>query len=311
MQAFGSALSAAEITAMVELIYRPLPALPDWSAAQIEASRIVHNAPDALPAKPVHQADPLNLFTVVETGDHHVTILDGDKFEPLWRFPSRFALHGGAKYSPDGRFLYLGSRDGWVSSYDLWSLQPVAEVRAGINLRNIAVSADGKWVIVGNYLPHTVVILSADDLRPVKVIIADDGNGNGSRVSAVYTAPTRNSFIVALKDIPEMWEIPYGEHPQPVAAGFVHNYEPGMAEGAFDSGPFPVRRIKLDDVLDDFFFDQGYRNAIGAARDGTRGQVVNLNVGRRIAEVISPGCRTSPRASPSNSRESRCSPRRI
>jgi hypothetical protein len=65
MQAFGNALSAAEITAMVELIYRPLPALPDWSAAQIEASRMVHNAPDALPARPVHQADPLNLFTVV------------------------------------------------------------------------------------------------------------------------------------------------------------------------------------------------------------------------------------------------------
>ncbi len=208
---------------MAELIYRPLPAVPDWSLAQIAASRVVLTPAAALAAKPVYAADPLNLFTVVETGDQHVTILDGDKFEPLWRFPSRFALHGGAKYSPDGRFLYLGSRDGWVSSYDLWGLQPVAEVRAGINLRNIAVSSDGKWVIVGNYLPHTVVILRADDLRPVEVIAAEDGNGNGSRVSAVYTAPPRESFIVALKDIPEMWEISYAEHPPPVATGFVHD----------------------------------------------------------------------------------------
>ena len=59
-------------------------------------------------------------------------------FEPLTRFPSRFALHGGPKFSPDGRFVHFASRDGWITRYDLWGLQPVAEVRAGINSRNIA-----------------------------------------------------------------------------------------------------------------------------------------------------------------------------
>ena len=34
-----------------------------------------------------------------------------------------------------------------------------------------------------------------------------------------------------------------------------------MLEGAFDRGPFPLRRIVLDDVLDDFFFDPSYRTA--------------------------------------------------
>ena len=58
-----------------------------------------------------------------------------------------------------------------------------------------------------------------------------------------------------------------------------------MIEGAFDAGPFPVRRIKLDDYLDDFFFDQSYANLIGAARNGRNGQVVNMNVGRKIADV--------------------------
>ena len=52
--------------------------------ADIEASRVVHNAPSSLPEKPVHDADPL--FPLHEAGDHHVTILDGDRFEPLWRF---------------------------------------------------------------------------------------------------------------------------------------------------------------------------------------------------------------------------------
>ncbi len=285
MPAFADTLSADDISALVALIYTPLPAVPEWSMAEIEASRVIHTPLDALPDKPVHGADPLNLFTVVEAGDHHVTILDGDRFEPIWRFPSRFALHGGAKYSPDGRFVYLGSRDGWISKYDLYGLQPVAEIRAGINTRNIAVSGDGKWVMAGNFLPHTLVVLDAEDLRPVKVIPVEDGEGAGSRVSAVYTAEPRGSFIAALKDIPEIWEISYEENPEPIPKGFVHNHEPGMVEGYFDRGPFPVRRIILDDYVDDFFFDQSYRNLIGAARNANNGQVVNLTVGRKIADI--------------------------
>jgi DNA-binding beta-propeller fold protein YncE len=284
MPGFADVLSEDQISDLVELIYTPLAEIPRWGIEEIEASRIIHTRPEELPDRPVHGADPLNLFTVVETGDHHVTILDGDRFQPLWRFPSRYALHGGAKYSPDGRFVYLGSRDGWVSKYDLFGLVPVAEVRAGINLRNIAVSADGRWVMVGNYLPHSLVILDAHDLRPVKHIMVES-EGRSSRVSAVYTAPPRQSFIAALKDIPEIWEISYKPDPKPVATGAVHNYQPDMLEGAFDFGPFPVRRIVLDDYLDDFFFDPSYRHAIGAARDGNAGQVINLNVGRKVAEV--------------------------
>jgi len=50
------------------------------------------------------------------------------------RFASRFALHGGPKFSPDGRYVYFASRDGWISKYDLWNLRLVAEVRAGATL---------------------------------------------------------------------------------------------------------------------------------------------------------------------------------
>ena len=82
-----------------------------------------------LPDAPVHQADPLNLFVVVEVGDHHATILDGDRLEPIHRFKTHFALHGGPKYSPDGRFVYFASRDGWISKFDMWGLQTVVEVR--------------------------------------------------------------------------------------------------------------------------------------------------------------------------------------
>mgnify|MGYP002142683785 CR=1 FL=1 len=41
---------------------------------------------------------------------------------------SRFALHGGPKFSPEGRYVYFGSRDGWITKYDLWNLAVVAEM---------------------------------------------------------------------------------------------------------------------------------------------------------------------------------------
>ncbi|UCH52727.1 MAG: c-type cytochrome [Pseudomonadota bacterium] len=287
MLGFGDKLTAEEIQGLIQLIYTPLPKVPEWSVEAMRATRVVHVAPDSLPDKPVYKADHLNLFIVVELGDHHITILDGDRFEPLARVPSRFALHGGPKYSPDGRFVYLASRDGWVSKFDMYSLKTVMEIRAGINTRNLAVSSDGKYVAVGNYLPHSIVILDAEDLQPIKIIEVRGRDGKTSRVSAVYDAAPRQSFIAALKDIPEVWEITYDPKAPPVYEGMVHDFKYG--EGIPVPGPFPPRRIKLEEILDDFSFDQGYIHIIGASRDGGRGQVVNLDVRRKIASVEIPG----------------------
>lgn len=283
MPAFSDRLNKEQILALVDFIYTPLDKIPVWDMAEIRGSHIIHNKPGSLPDKPIYKADPLNLFIVVEIGDHHATILDGDRLEPVYRFPTRFALHGGPKYSADGRYVYFASRDGWISKFDMYNLKLVAEIRAGINTRNAAVSSDGRFVMVGNYLPHTAVILDAVDLSPIKVIKVEDEHGKSSRVSAVYDARPRESFIVALKDIPEVWEIPYTDNHEPIYPGLVHDYK--MGEGLALKGPFPVRRIRLDDYLDDFFFDPSYQHLIGAARNGKNGQVVNLIVGRKIADV--------------------------
>ena len=284
MPAFADKLSTEEIQALVELVYTPLPEVPTWGMEQIQASRLTPVDPTTLPDKPIFDADPLNLFVVVELGDHHATILDGDKLEPIHRFATRFALHGGPKFSPDGRFVYFASRDGWVTKFDLYSLQVVAEVRAGINTRNLAVSADGRYAMVANTLPHSLVLLNAADLTPIKVIPVQDDQGKTSRVSAVYDAAPRHSFVAALKDIPELWEIQYRDDPLPVYNGPMHDYR--MDEGiARQTGPFPVRRIQLADYLDDFFFDPDYRMVLGASRDGKPGQVVHLDLGRKIAEL--------------------------
>jgi len=286
MQGFGDKLSAEDIRALADYIYTPAPE-PRWRIDEIRASRVVYPAQQPDSDRPVFKADPLNLFVVVETGDHHATILDGDRFVPLARFATRFALHGGPKFTPDGRFVYFGSRDGWVSKYDLYNLRMVAEVRAGINMRNIAVSSDGRWVMAANYLPHTLVALDAVSLEPVKVIDVRDAQGESSRVSAVYDAAPRESFIAALKDVKEIWEIPYGPKTGPVYKGLVHDYR--MGEALAERGPFPVRAIETDDYLDDFFFDRGYHNLLGASRNAKTSEVVNLDVRRRIASIDLPG----------------------
>ncbi len=282
MPAFNAQLSKDEIAALADWIYTPVTPEPRWSEADLAASRIVHVDPATLSDKPVFDADPLNLFLVVEAGDHHVSVLDGDRLEPIHRFQSRFALHGGPKFAEGGRYVFFGSRDGWITKFDMWNLKVVAEVRAGINTRNVAVSPDGRHVAVANYLPHNLVLLDGE-LNLIKSIEALDRDGKrSSRVSAVYDASPRQAFIAALKDVPEVWEISYTKAVEDIPAGFIHDYK--QREGSFIPGYLNPRRTVLAEVLDDFFFTQDYSELMGASREGV-GQVVNLDVRKKIADL--------------------------
>ncbi|PKO37984.1 MAG: cytochrome C oxidase Cbb3 [Betaproteobacteria bacterium HGW-Betaproteobacteria-6] len=291
MPGVGDKLSADEIKALVAYAYTPIKPMPAWGEKEIAASRIVNFAPGSLPDRPQFTADPMNLFVVVEAGDHHVSVLDGDKLEPIHRFQSRFALHGGPKFTPDGRYVFFASRDGWITKFDLWNLKVIAEVRAGINTRNAAVSGDGKWVAVANYLPHSLVILDAD-LNLKKILpVADKDGKTSSRVSAVYDASPRQSFVAALKDVKEVWEVSYNPQADDIAAGMIHDYK--YQEGAFIPGFLNPKRTQLDDYLDDFYFTQGYDEVMGASRNDSKsavsGQVVNLDARKKIADLELPG----------------------
>lgn len=289
MAGFADQLSAPEITAIAAWLGTPLAETPVWTAEMANTSREMSDTYKPA-AAPVFSGDPMNITLVVETGDHHVSVLDGDTFEVLDRFATPFAVHGGPKFSPDGRYVFVMSRDGWVQKYDIWSLQVVGQVRAGLNSRNIAMSHDGQWLAVANYLPQTLTILSTADLSVVRVIDVIDRKGQPSRVSAVYQAPDRRSFVLALKDAPEIWEIATDPAAGPFHDGFVHSYEASMEEAlGAEEGLFARRRIDIDEPLDDFFFSPDYRNLIGTNREGTKGEVINLDVGRKIAELPLPG----------------------
>ncbi len=289
MPAFKDTLAAPEIAALADYVSGPLDTPPVWGEAEIAASRAM--VADYAPATaPVFDADPMNITLVVETGDHHVSVLNGDTFAVLDRFATPYAVHGGPKFSPDGRFVFIMSRDGWVQKYDIWSLHEVGRVRAGLNSRNIAMSEDGKWLAVANYLPNTLTILSTADLTVARVIAVESRDHKPSRVSAVYQAPQRKTFVLALKDVPEIWEIATNADGGPYSEGLVHSNENGMEEAlGVERGLFARRRIGVAAPLDDFFFSPDYRNLIGANREAGEGVVVNLDVGRAIATLPLPG----------------------
>lgn len=288
MPAFAGQIDDAELTQLAAWLVSPPPQPPQWTAADMAASRVQYVAEASLPASAQLPAgvDPHNLFVVVEAGDHHVSLVDGDRFTRLARFQSRFALHGGPKFSPDGRFVYFASRDGWVSQYDLYSQRMVAEIRVGLNTRNLAVSADGRWVLAGNTLPETLVLLDAHGLTPRQTWPVRDRQGRLSRVSAVYDAAPRQSFIVALKDSAELWEISYNPQAAPVYPGLVHDYR--MGEGVALPGFLQPRVTALDMVLDDFFFDPAYRHVMAASREG-RAEVIQLDTGVKVADLALDG----------------------
>ena len=286
----AAALAPADIAAQVDWIHQPLDPAPGWSDDEVRASRVETAGARDLPAHPAWPADPMNLFVVIEGGDNHVSLVDGNRFEVIHRFASRGALHGGPRFTADGRYVFFASRDGWITKYDLWNLAVVAEVRAGLNLRNVALSGDGRWVMAANYLPRTVVLFDAD-LNLVQHYDATTLDGKqASRVSAVYDAAPRKSFVVALKDIPDIWEISYDPQAKPIYDGYVHDYR--MGEAIAKPGYQGVRRTLLKEPLEDFVFDQSYAYVLGSTRHNAGAasrtptvQVVNLDVRRKIAEL--------------------------
>ena len=286
MLGFAERLGKDEIAALADYIYTAVSPTPSFTEADIKASRIVTHATGSLPAKPADifkGVDMMNLFIVVETGDHHVTVLDGDKLEPIHRFPSRYALHGGPKFTPDGRYVFFASRDGWITKFDIWNLKVVAEIRAGINTRNVAVSGDGKYLAVANYLPHTLVLLDADlNLLKIHQVLNKDRK-ESSRVSAVYDAAPRQSFVAALKDVPEVWEISYNPQADDIPVGMVHDFQ--YKEGAFIRGYLNPRRSYLPQPVAELVFTPDYSEFVATVGETGKRVRVNLDVRRQIADL--------------------------
>jgi hypothetical protein len=130
-------------------------------------------------------------------------------------------------------------------------------------------------------------MLDAGDLALRERIEVRDEDGKPARVAAVYDAPARNSFIAALRDIPELWELRYDEGAPPVYQGMVHDFR--LGEGVPVPGDFPPRRVRLLAPLDDLLFDPDQLYVLGVVAGSGRVQAVDLDTRRRLATLDLPG----------------------
>lgn len=231
--------------------------------------------------------DPASSRAVIlDAQDNSVLVVDGAPPRVSGRIALAHPARGQPLMSADGRVAYVAASDGWVSRLDLQDARISAEIRAGIRIAGIALSGDGRWLLVGNSEPHTLLLLDAQDLSRKREYPARTEDGLSSGVSAVRTAAPRQSFVVTFSDMPRLWELSYDPHAEPLFRGLVHDFR--MGEGIAEPGQFAVRVTNLPAAFTGFLLDATAEHAIGATPDGQT-LVINLDARRRIADIPLPG----------------------
>jgi mono/diheme cytochrome c family protein len=209
-----------------------------WTHGDIEASLMAEPSP---PEAPAEVTDLENLTAVVERGTAQVWIMENE--EVLDRFPFS-NVHGGIKFTTNGKRLYVPSRDGWVGRYDMGKGY-YGKVRACVNLRNIALTHDGKHLVVASWLPAALIILDAETLKPVQTIPVE------GKISAIYNLFTRKEAVFTLRDKPVL--------------------------GVLDTTDFSLEWKPLEFPVEDFFIGPFEQVIVGTARRGTVLGAYDLN----------------------------------
>ncbi|HSJ58194.1 MAG TPA: cytochrome D1 domain-containing protein [Anaerolineae bacterium] len=225
MPAWGPVgMSDEEIWALVGYIHHePSAESVQWDLDQIAASREVLVDEATLPDEPAHEGNVDNLMLVTEREARSIAVFDGDTHTLLGHIEASYRAHGYAFDPTNERWAWNVGRDGWLFKIDLYTLQAVSKVRVGLDARGLAISDDGKYAIVGNFIPNSAVIVDAQTLEPLKVFTTEGNNPQGEFVSSRVcitsdVAPEKVGpyFILALKEAGQMWRIDYSQPDFPV-----------------------------------------------------------------------------------------------
>ena len=227
MNNFDDIFSKKDIADLATFIQMTPPVPPEMSIEQMRSYTKEFVAQKDYPTKPQHSRNWENFFIIIERDAGTVAIIDGDTKEIVTHINTGYAVHvikGTEHHKIDhttdiGRFWYTIGRDGKVTKIDLWQTPDkmlVAETKMAYDARDIAVSGDGKYVIAGGYWPAHFVIMDAKTLNPLKVVSTRGYNTKGefineARVAAIYTTPNESSFMVAVKELGQMWQVDYAD----------------------------------------------------------------------------------------------------
>lgn len=222
-------LTEQEIDDLIEYILSPVEAtVLTWDIDDMCANCEKVIPTEQLPSQPTWGGKVEDLMVVVERDIGQLMFIDSSTHKVIKSIEAGYAIHA-PTFTPkkvSDRWLWAISRNGWLIKVDLYSLQVVGKVRVGLDSRGTAVSTDGKYVIVGNYIPNNAVIVDADTLKPLKVIdtfgVNPDGVEVKSRVAAVLSTPIGPYFEFALKDAGQVWVVDYSQPDFPVVKKIIN-----------------------------------------------------------------------------------------
>lgn len=165
--------------------------------------------------------NPRELMLVVEKDAEKLLVIDGTTHKVIGRVHDVGFQPHTSVYSSDSKYMYIISRDGWLTKIDLTTLEPVVSVLVGENSRGTAITDNDKYIAIGNYEPGNLVILDAHSMEILKTVpltMEKDGKQIESRAGAVVE--DGNRIIVALKDGTSVWAIDTDQPGFPVTHKF-------------------------------------------------------------------------------------------
>lgn len=201
---------------------------------------------------------------------------------------------------PDGRTALVATRSGWVLRLDLAQARVSAQVRVGEAVTATALSAPRhglpSLLAVANDVPRTLVVLD-EWLTPLQTLALRDKTGHiSSTVLGITTAPERQSFVLALKDVPELWEISTNPRAPEISVGWVHDFQ--YREGQFVPGYLNPQRTELSSLALDFALVQDGHAVLTrhAAPQSNTVHITHLDVRRHVPAMPVPPWPVLPKA---------------
>lgn len=215
MPAF-SVLGDEKINQLIEYLKTPVSEEQQtFTLEDARASLTVINPEETLPDHPTawddSKLDIEDLMVAMERETRQYAVMDGKNHELLGHIDGSYRTHTiqwGPAGTSEGRYMYGVGRDGWLFKVDMYSFKTVRKVRVGLDSRGIAVSNDGEYIIVGNYLPggYAIVDKNLNPLTIVDTVNTDpDGQEVHSKVGALLQTDIEHPeaeqmFLVVLKD---------------------------------------------------------------------------------------------------------------
>lgn len=132
--------------------------------------------------------------------------------------------------------------------------------------------------------PELVFVDRAGDERH-RLPVSDMRGRLRSRAGAMIGAATRRSFLIALADLPEFWEVSHDLAAPEIPAGMIHDFQ--FREGAFVPGFLNPRRIPVPAPATGLLTVSGGHEVLVTDRERTR--VFNLDARRATRMALPDG----------------------